>query len=106
MSLLALAGWLVLQSAAPEAPPVLAGEAVKVDLGRRHLVVRTIEPRRETTFHLEEGRSRIVSGGRVLPLEAVRAGEWVLVAYESTGPQPVALLVKVGAARPGSGPRR
>jgi hypothetical protein len=106
MSLLALAGWLVLQSPAPDVPTVLAGEAVKVDLGRRQLVVRTVEPPRETTFNVEDGRTRIASGGRPLALEGVRAGEWVLVAYQAAGLQPVALLVKVGAARPGPGPRR
>jgi hypothetical protein len=105
MSPLALAGWLVLQSPAPEAA-FLAGEAVKVDLGRRQLTVRTTEPLRETTFNVEDGRTRLLSGGRPATLEGVRAGEWVLVAYEAAGAQRVALLAKVGAARPAAGPRR
>jgi hypothetical protein len=106
MSPLALAGWLALQSPAPVASQFLAGEAVKVDLGRRQLVVRSTDPPRETTFQVDARRTSIASGGRPLALEGVRAGEWVLVSFEGAGPQRLAVLVKVGAARPAPGPRR
>jgi hypothetical protein len=106
MSPLALAGWLALQSTAPQATLLLAGEAVKVDLGRRQLVLRTVEPLRETTFDVNDARTRMSSGGRPIALEGVRSGEWVLVRYEAAIPHPVAVLVRVGAARPGPGPRR
>jgi hypothetical protein len=99
-----LAASLAVQAAAG-GPAMLAGEAVKVDLGRRQLVVRTLDPLRETAFQVD-ARTRMAAGGRPLELERVRPGEWVLVAYEPVGVQRVAVLVKVGAVRPSTGPRR
>ena len=100
-----LAASLAVQAAAG-GPAMLAGEAVKVDLGRRQLVVRTLDPLRETAFQVDASRTRMAAGGRPLELERVRPGEWVLVAYELVGVQRVAVLVKVGAVRPSTGPRR
>lgn len=103
---LALLAASLAAQAAVSGPAMLAGEAVKVDLGRRQLIVRTSDPLRETAFQIDATRTRMASGGRLLELERVRPGEWVLVAYEPAGAQRVAVLVKVGAARPSSGPRR
>jgi hypothetical protein len=101
-----LAGVLALQAVPAPAPALLVGEAVKVDLGRRHLIVRTADPLREVAFQVDEARTRLSSGGRAIPLEAVRPGEAVLVAWEPAHTQRVAVLVKVGAVRPSAGPRR
>jgi len=100
-----LAASLAVQAAAA-GPAMLAGEAVKVDLGRRQLIVRTLDPLRETAFQVDPTRTRMAAGGRPLELECVRPGEWVLVAYEAAGAQRLAVLVKVGAVRPPAGPRR
>jgi hypothetical protein len=101
-----VAGVLALQAAPAPAPALLAGEAVKVDLGRRLLVVRTADPLRESSFLVDAARTRLSAGGRSVSLGSVRPGEWVLVAYEPAGAQRVAVLVKVGAVRPSAGPRR
>ena len=85
---------------------LLAGEAVKVDLGRRQLVVRAADPLREIAVDVDAARTRLSSGGRPISLERVRPGQWVLVAYEQEGAQRMAVLVKVGAVRPSAGPRR
>ncbi|HET8648330.1 MAG TPA: hypothetical protein VFO85_22725 [Vicinamibacteria bacterium] len=101
MPSLALAALIAVQAVAA-APAPLSGEAVKVDLRRRQLVVRWGDPLRETAFAVEPD-TRISAGGRAIPLEAVRPGEWVLVAFEARGARRVAVLVKVGAARPATG---
>ncbi|HEU5320454.1 MAG TPA: hypothetical protein VFX28_06610, partial [Methylomirabilota bacterium] len=95
-----VAGVLALQAVPGPPPALLAGEAVKVDLGRRLLVVRTTDPPRETSFQVDAARTRLSAGGRTVPLTGVRPGEWVLVAYEPAGAQRMAVLVKVGAVRP------
>lgn len=104
--LAALAGWLMLQQPAPVATGLLAGEVVKVDLARRHLVVRSADPPRETAFVVDAVRTRMGCGGRPIALEGIRPGEWVLVAHEAAGLQPLAVLVKVGAVRPSPASRR
>jgi hypothetical protein len=101
-----LAALLALQAAPPPSPALLAGEAVKVDLGRRQLVVRAADPLREVAVDVDPARTRLASSGRPVTLAAVRPGQWVLVAYEQSGAQRVAVLVKVGAVRPSAGPRR
>lgn len=107
MNPLALLATLLALQAAPAPPPaLLAGEAVKVDLGRRQLVVRAADPLREIAIDVDEARTRLAAGGRPVTLESVRPGQWVLVAYEQAGTQRVAVLVKVGAVRPAAGPRR
>lgn len=106
MASMVLAALLALEATPPAAPPLLGGQAIKVDLARRQLVVRTTAPPRETAFLVDESRTRISSGGRAIGLERVSPGEWVLVAYEAVGAQRLAVLVKVGAARPPAGPRR
>ena len=83
---------------------VQAGEAIKVDLGRRQLVVRTVSPPREITFLVDPARTHIAAGGRAIALDAVRPGEWVLIAFQPGLPR-LAVLVKAGAARPAA-PRR
>ena len=104
MALLAAA--LAFQAAPAPPPALLAGEAVKVDLGRRQLVVRATDPLREIAVDVDAARTRLAAGGRPVTLESVRPGQWVLVAYEQAGGQRVAVLVKVGAVRPSAGPRR
>lgn len=106
MASLVLAALLALEATPPAAPALLAGQAVRIDLSRRQLVVRTTDPLRETAFQIDASRTLISWGGRAVGLERVRPGEWVLVAYESAGAQRLAVLVKVGAARPPAGPRR
>ena len=106
MAWLALAAFMALRPAPAAGPELIAGEAVRVDLARRQLVVRTVAPARETAFLVDPARTRVSWGGRVVGLEGVRPGEWVLVAYEPAGAQRLAVLVKVGAARPRPGPRR
>src|SRR5688572_6056524 len=107
MNPMALLAALLVFPAAPAPPPaLLAGEAVKVDLGRRQLVVRAADPLREIPFDVDAARTRLASFGRPVTLESVRPGQWVLVAYEQAGAQRVAVLVKVGAVRPSAGPRR
>jgi hypothetical protein len=102
-----LAALLAFQPAPPDpAPALLAGEAVKVDLGRHQLVVRTADPPREVAVDVDAARTRLAAGGRPVTLAGVRPGQWVLVAYEQAGAQRVAVLVKVGAVRPSAGPRR
>src|SRR5262245_36751515 len=101
-----LAAVLAFQPAPAPPPALLAGEAVKVDLGRRQLVVRAADPLREIAFDVDAARTRLSSGGRTVTLESVRPGQWVLVAFEEAGTQRVAVLVKVGAVRPSAGPRR
>jgi len=85
--------------AAPAGPALLSGEAIKIDLGRRLLVVRTVAPPRETAFLVDPARTTIGSGGRTIALDAIRPGEWVLVASEPGTPR-LAVLIKAGAPRP------
>ena len=107
MNPMALVAALLAFQAAPAPPPaLLVGEAVKVDLGRRQLVVRTAEPLREVAVEVDAARTRLSAFGRPITLEVVRPGQWVLVAYEQMGTQRMAVLVKVGAVRPSAGPRR
>jgi hypothetical protein len=106
MAWLALAALMALRPAPAAGPELTAGEAVRVDLARRQLVVRSVDPPRETAFLVDACRTRMSWGGRAVGLETVRPGEWVLVASEPAGAQRLAVLVKVGAARPRPGPRR
>lgn len=72
---LAVAGALF---AEPPAAPI-TGEVAGVDLGRRNLTVKVESPGaepREIQLSLDD-RSRIVSGGRTMTLDQVRAGERV-----------------------------
>ena len=101
-----LAALLAVQAAPAPSPSLLAGEAVKVDLGRRQLVVWAADPLREIPVDVDATRTRLSTGGRPVTLESVRPGQWVLVAYEEAGAQRVAVLIKVGAVRPPAGPRR
>lgn len=101
-----LAAWL---AAPPAAPAVLAGEAIKIDVGRRQLVVRTVSPPREHVFLVDAARTHIAAGGRTIALDAIRPGEWVLIASQpgkgDLGTPRLAVLVKAGAARPGAARR-
>ena len=107
MNPVALLAALLAFQATPSAPTtLLAGEAVKVDLGRRQMVVRTLDPAGEVAVEVDASRTRLAAWGRPVTLESVRPGQWVLVAYEQAGAQRVAVLVKVGAVRPSAGPRR
>jgi hypothetical protein len=106
MASLVLAALLALQATPAAGPALIEGEAIRVDLARRQLVVRTTDPLRETAFLVDESRTRMWSGGRAVGLDRVRPGEWLLVAYEPAGAQRLAVLVKIGAARPRAGARR
>lgn len=106
MASLVLAALMALQATPAAGPSLMAGEAIKVDLARRQLVVRTTDPMRETAFLIDESRTRMSSGGRAIGLGSVRPGDWVLIAYEPAGAQRLAVLVKIGASRPRPGPRR
>lgn len=102
-----LAAWLAAPAAAPA---VLAGEAIKIDVGRRLLVVRTVSPPREHVFQVDAARTHIAAGGRTIALDAIRPGEWVLIASEAPkgdapGSPRLAILVKAGAARPAAARR-
>jgi hypothetical protein len=103
---LPLLALLALQAAPSVAPVLVAGDAVKVDLSRRQLIVRSPDRQRETVLDVDASRTRITAGGRPLALESVRPGEWVQAAYETAGAQRVAVLIEVGAPRPAPGPRR
>jgi hypothetical protein len=94
-----LAAWLAAPAPPAASPAVLAGEAIKVDLGRRQLVVRTLSPPRENVFQVDPVRTQIAAGGRAIALDAIRPGEWVLVASVPGTPR-LAVFVKAGAARP------
>lgn len=104
MASLVLAALMALQATPAAGPSLMAGEVMKVDLSRRQLVVRTMDPMRETAFLVDESRTRMSSGGRAIGLGSVRPGDWALIAYEPAGAQRLAVLVKIGASR--RGPRR
>jgi hypothetical protein len=106
MGPLPLLALFALQAAPPAGPLLLSGDAVKVDLSRRQLIVRSPDRVRETELDLDASRTRITSGGRSHNLESVRPGEWVKAAYETAGAQRIAVLIEVGAARPAPGQRR
>jgi len=48
---------------------------------------------------VDPARTTIGSGGRTIALDAIRPGEWVLVASEPGTPR-LAVLIKAGAPRP------
>jgi hypothetical protein len=88
---------LVLVAAAAQAPPappsaeadtkakthLLVAEAVRVDLRRRALFVRTTdEPPVELRIGVEEGRTRVSAGGQTVRLEDVRAGDRLAISCD------------------------
>jgi hypothetical protein len=58
---------------------LLVADVVRVDLRRRVVVVQTGEPAAEMQLGVDEGRTRVSSGGRAMKLEDVRAGDRVSV---------------------------
>jgi len=59
---------------------LLVAEAVRVDLRRRWLVVKTGEqPPAELQIAVDEGRTRVSSGGRAVRFEDIRPGDRVAV---------------------------
>lgn len=110
--------------------PIIEGEAAKIDLQRRELVVRVKGTRsdsdekepshalrgsvsaREVAVAIDEAGTRITRAGRVLRLEDVRAGDRILALCGDRGTRHCeARLVKVGtwrrvdALEPGRRPR-
>jgi hypothetical protein len=81
---------------------LLVAEAVRVDLRRRVLVVKTgDQPPAELQIGVEEGRTRVSSGGRAMKLEDVRPGDRVAVSCsdDASGAHVARLIV----IRPRSG---
>jgi hypothetical protein len=79
---------------------LMTGEAVRVDLGRRDLVVKVAgrEPR-EIEFAVDEA-TRITAAGRTLLLEDVRPGDRVVVSGTAVeGGRRAARFVRVGTSR-------
>jgi len=79
---------------------LMTGEAVRVDLGRRDLVVKVAgREAREIEFAVDEA-TRISSAGRTLLLEDVRPGDRVVVSGTLIdGGRRAARFVRVGTSR-------
>jgi hypothetical protein len=79
---------------------LITGEAVRVDLGQRALVVRIAgREAREVEFTVDAA-TRISASGRSLLLEDIRPGDRVLVSGTEGEPgRGQARLVRVGATR-------
>lgn len=105
--------------AAPAAPPdtgeakakthLLVAEAVRVDLRRHVLVVKTADtPPAELQIGVEEGKTRVSSGGKAIRLEDVRPGDRVAVSCsdDAAGAHTARLIVirPRGAASPAPSP--
>jgi hypothetical protein len=107
---------------APAAPPagaetpavkarthLFVAEAVRVDLRRRALFVKTgDQPPVELQIGVEEGKTRVSSGGRASRLEDVRPGDQVAVSCsDDAGGAHTARLIVIrprGAASPAPSP--
>lgn len=79
---------------------LVVGEAVRVDLGRRSLVVRVAggEPR-EMEFAIDDA-TRFASAGRAIRLDDVRPGDRVVVSCsDGEGGRHLARLVRSGGSR-------
>lgn len=91
---------------------LVAGELVRIDLGRRVLTLKTAEaPPREIEVAVE-GTTRIRAGGRAVRLEDLRTGERALVSCTDGEPgRHAARWIKIGPSRyaapspPGTSPR-
>jgi hypothetical protein len=117
--LLLLAG-LAAQAPAPAGSPaetpavkarthLLVAEAVRVDLRRRWLVVKTREqPPVELHIGVDEGRTRVRLGGRVVPFEDIRPGDRVAISCsdDASGAHTARLIVirRQGVAHPAASP--
>jgi hypothetical protein len=92
---------------APAAPPggnpvakarthLLVAQAVRLDARRRALVVKTgDQPPVELQIGVEEGRTRVTSGGRAVRLEDLRPGDRVAVSCtdDASGAHTARLIV-------------
>jgi len=79
---------------------LVVGETVRVDLGRRSLVVRVAggEPR-EMEFAIDDA-TRFASAGRAIRLDDVRPGDRVVVSCsDGEGGRHLARLVRSGGSR-------
>ena len=79
---------------------LVVGEAVRVDLGRRALVVRIAgQPPREME-RADDDATRFTSAGRSIRLDDVRPGERVVIACaDGDGGRHLARLVRAGGGR-------
>jgi hypothetical protein len=100
-------GAVTLSPGAPAlaADRLIEGELVRVDLGRRILVLRPAkEPAHEVDVAVDAGTT-ITSSGRAVPLEGLKPLEKIAVSCEGNGSEPCrARRVVAGPARDAVGP--